>query len=431
MKKHLTLATLLACVIGWTAPVAVQHAVAAEDASEQKAQKRKVKRSATLRPQIFKKLDAARELADQKKYSDAIDELKSLEKRRRNSYETAMTHNMYAYVYFNQENISGAIKAYQDVLAVDNIPDSLRQTTLYSVAKLHLMQEEYKKALAPMNEWFAMVEKPGAEAYVLRAQTYYQLGQFDKALPDVKTAINMSKEGGKLPRENWLMLERAVYYQNKDFKNLARCLQDLATYYPKSQYWIQLAAVYSELNQPKKELSTLETAFEQGLLTKENELVNLAQALLGQEIPYKAAKILEDGMASGAIDKNARNLSLLGDAWMIAKEYDKALVAMTASAEASQDGKDYFKLAQIYTERQDWDKALFNVNKALKLGGLSQEYSAYILKGLVLFNKEDLADSKAAFVKAKGFGQAEKTANQWLQFIDAEEKRREYMASSS
>lgn len=422
---------LVAGLLIWATPAVGTFAVAAEQGKEASEVKKRVRRSATLRPKIFNKLDAARALADEKKYEDAIDELQALEKRKRNSYETAMTHNMYAYVYFNQEKVPEAIGAYEDVLAIENIPDSLRQTTLYSVAKLHLMEEQYDKALKPLNEWFGIVEKANAEAYVLRAQTYYQLGNYEKALPDVKTAISMVKESGKPPRENWLMLERAVYYQNKDFASLARCLQDLATLYPKAQYWVQLAAVYSELGDPKKELSTLETAFEQGLLTKENELVNLAQALLGQEIPYKAAKILEDGMATGAIEKNARIFSLLGDAWMIAKEYDKALVAMTASAEASQDGKDYFKLAQIYTERQEWDNALFNVNKALELGGLAQEYSAYILKGLVLFNKEDLADSKSAFIKAKAYEQAQKTANQWLEFIHAEEQRREYMAASS
>jgi tetratricopeptide (TPR) repeat protein len=437
MKKQTTLSVvstcLVSCILAWATPALVSQAAAAEKTAEAEKPKKKkrVKRSATLRPQIFKKLDKARALADEGKFNDALGELKSLEKRKRNSYETAMTHNMYAYVYFNQENTKGAIKAYSDVLTVKNIPDSLRQTTLYSIAKLHLMEEEYDKALGPLNEWFGMVEKPGAEAYVLRAQTYYQLENYKKALPDVKTAIAMTKDAGNPPRENWLMLERAVYYQNKDFNNLARCLQDLATLYPKAQYWVQLAAVYSELGQPKKELATLESAFDQGMLKKENELISLAQALLGLEIPFKAAKILEDGMEKGAIEANARNLSLLGDAWMIAKEYDNALVAMNKAAVESQQGKDFFKLAQIYTERQEWQLALENVDKALKLGGLSQEHTAHVLKGLVLFNLDDLSDAKAAFAKAKTYEKSERAANQWLDYIKAEEQRRAYMAASS
>lgn len=404
---------------------------AADEQQPSSASSSRVRRAQTLRPEIFKKLDAARALADEKKYSQAIQELQALEKRKRNSYETAMTYNMYAYVYFNQENYASAAKAYENVIATQNIPDSLAQTTLYSLAKLYLIQENYKKALEPLNKWFAMVETPSAEAYVLRAQIFFQLEQYKKALPDVKQAISMTKEQGNQPRENWLMLERAVYYQNKDFANLARCLQDLATLYPKGQYWIQLAAVYSELGKPMKELATLETAYEQGYLTRESELVNFAQALMGQEIPYKAAAVLEDGMKAGKIKEDARNLSTLGDAWMLAKEYDKAIAVMTRAADMSKAGKDYFKLAQIHTERQEWDLALRNVNLALQQEGLNQPQSAYILKGLVLFNMGELTDAKASFAKASGYEQAQKMAAQWIEYIESEEKRREYMAASS
>ncbi|WP_221799105.1 tetratricopeptide repeat protein [Oceanobacter mangrovi] len=432
MKKPMAMlsASLMVFTLSCIGPGA-QSAQAADKPDSSATDNKRVKRSATMRPQIYKKLDAARELADQKKYAEAMEALQDMEKIRRNSYETAMTYNMVAYVHFNQEDYKGAAKAYEEVLKVENIPESLEQTTLYSLAKLYLIQENYKQALVPLNKWFAIVEEPGAEAYVLRAQIYFQIEQYNKALPDVKTAIAMVKKQGNVPRENWLMLERAVYYQNKDFNNLARCLQDLATLYPKSQYWVQLAAVYSELGQPKRELATLETAFEQHMLTKESELVNYAQALLGQEIPYKAADIIEGGIKQGVIKEDARNMSLLGDAWMLAKEYDKAIVVMTKAAELSGKGSDYFKLAQIHTERQEWDLALKNVNHAIAKGGLTKESSALILKGLVLFNMNELKDAKAAFAQAGKYDEASKTSSQWIDYIEGEEKRREYMAASS
>ncbi|MDP2547877.1 tetratricopeptide repeat protein [Oceanobacter sp. 4_MG-2023] len=431
MKKPIALlsAGLMVCSLSFISVGAVS--VQAAEQSSAESSKKRVRRSATMRPVIYKKLDGARELADAKKYQDALKELQSLEKRRRNSYETAMTHNMYAYVYFNQEKYKSAAAAYEQVLSVGNIPESLEQTTLYSLSKLYLIQEDYKKALVPLNKWFGIVESANAESFVLRAQIYFQVEQYSKALPDVKKAIAMTKETGKMPRENWLMLERAVYYQNKDFKNLARCLQDLATLYPKSQYWVQLAAVYSELNQPKKELATLETAFEQGMLTKESELVNYAQALLGQDIPYKAASILTSGMEKGVIKESARSLSLLGDAWMLAKEYDQAIGVMTKAADLSHKGSDYFKLAQIHTERQEWNLALSNVKLAIAQGDLTQPHSALILQGLILFNLDELTAAKGTFVKARGYDAATKTADQWIKYIEDEEQRRAYMAASS
>jgi len=409
-------------------PITVNKAFA-EDKEQSKP--RRVKRAQTMRPAIYKKLDNIRQLADEKKYDEALEYAKKVEDIPRNSYEKAMTWNMVAYVEFNRENYSAAVKAYKNVLSTKNLPESLEQTTLYSVAKLYLIQEEYKQAISALNDWFAVVEKPGPEAYILRAQMNYQLEQYNKALPDVKKAIAIVQKQGKKPRESWLLVERAVYYQNKDFKSMERTLKDLITLYPKPQYWVQLGAVYNELGKPEKELSVIETAYDQGLLEKETHIVSFAQAMLSQEIPYKAAQVLIKGMKAGVVKENGKNLSLLGDALMIAKEYNEAIKVMTQAADETQDGNDYYKLAQIHTERQEWEKALANVKKALVDEKFKKQDDAFILQGLIQFNLGDLESAKGAFMQAKAFEDVEKSANQWLGYIDGEQKRREYMASGA
>mgnify|MGYP005996821043 CR=1 FL=1 len=327
--------------------------------------KRKVRRAQTMRAKIFKKLDKARELADNKQYDEALAALQAMNKVRRNSYEKAMTWNMVAYVEFNRENYDEAVKAYTEVLNTKKLPESLQQTTLYSIAKLYLVQEKYQASIDALNDWFAVVDKPGPEPYVLRAQINYQLEQYNDALPDIKKAITLVQKQNKKPRENWLLVERAVYYQNKDFKSMERCLKDLVALYPKPQYWVQLSAVYNELGKSEKELAVLETAYEQALLDKENHVVSLAQAMLTLEVPYKSAQVMIKGIKAGVVEENGKNLSLLGDALMIAKEYDQAIKVMTQAAGYTQAGKDFFKLAQIHTERQEWTLALQNVKKSL------------------------------------------------------------------
>lgn len=394
--------------------------------------KRKVRRAQTMRAKIFKKLDKARELADNKQYVEALAALKAMDKIRRNSYEKAMTWNMVAYVEFNRENYSEAVLAYGEVLNTKKLPESLQQTTLYSIAKLHLIQEKYQSAIAALNDWFAVVnstsQKIGPEPYVLRAQMNYQLENYNEALPDIKKAIALVQKQNKKPRENWLLVERAVYYQNKDFKSMERCLKDLVALYPKPQYWVQLSAVYNELGKPEKELAVLETAYEQALLDKESHVVSLAQAMLTLEVPYKSAQVMIKGIKSGVVEENGKNLSLLGDALMIAKEYDQAIQVMTQAAGFTQAGKDFFKLAQIHTERQEWKLALKNVKKSLLDESFNKEADAQVLKGLILFNLDDLEAARKAFVLAKLFQSTEKSAGQWLAFIEGEEKRREYMA---
>lgn len=401
--------------------------------------KKRVRRAQTMRPKVFKKLDKVRELSDAKDYKGATSALESLSKMKRNSYETAMTWNMYAYMYFNKEDYSSAAAAYEKIISGKRVPESLMQTTLYSLAKLYLIQQEYQSALTALNNWFDVVEKPNAQSFILRAQVYYQLENYKKALPDVKQALSITVAQGKKPRENWLLMERAVYFQNKDYVSMERCLKDLIAYYPKSasvsQYWVQLSAIYNELGKPELELSTLETAYEQGLLKKEAQLVSLAQAMLGKEIPYKSAQIMLTGMKNKHIEENAKNLSLLGDALMLAKEYEQAIVVMAKAAKLSNSAKDYYKLAQINTERQEWNDALVNVEKAIEKNDPDSKqaikvYDARILKGLVLFNMKDLLLAKAEFELASESVEVEKVAGQWLKYIAGEEKRMAFLAGA-
>lgn len=429
--KHSLVSILLLASLTFGVTSVTPISVSKSYAAEEEKKPRRVKRAQTMRPAIYKKLDNVRQLSDDKKYDEALEYVKTIQNIPRNSYETAMTWNMVAYVEFNRENYPQAVDAYNQVLATKNLPESLEQTTLYSVAKLYLIQEDYKKSIAALNKWFAVVEKPGPEAHILRAQMNYQLENYNQALPDVKKAIAIVQQQGKQPRESWLLVERAVYYQNKDFNAMERTLKDLITLYPKPQYWIQLGAVYNELGKPEKELSVIETAYDQGLLEKETHVVSFAQAMLSQEVPYKAAQVLIKGIKSGVVEQNGKNLSLLGDALMIAKEYDEAIKVMIQAADETQAGKDFYKLAQIHTERQKWQQALKNVNQALKDENFKKQNEALILKGLVQFNLNDLDGAKATFIHAKAVPEIEKSASQWLGYIEGEQKRRNYMASGA
>ena len=424
---------LIICSFGFSmVPVSTAHAEQAQETEQTaKKSKRKVRRAQTMRAKIFKKLDSARELSDNKQYVKALKVLAGIKKIRRNSYEIAMTWNMIAYVHFNQEDYAQAIDAYKQVLNTKKLPMSIEQTTLYSLAKLYLVQEEYEQALSSLNSWFAIMNKPGAEAYVLRAQMQYQLKHYKEALPDIKTAIKIVKAKGKKPKENWLLVERAIYFNNKDFKSMGRTLKELITLYPKAQYWLQLSAVYNELGEPGKELSVLETAYEQSLLNNESQIISLAQAMLALDVPYKSAQIIIDGIKSKTVEENGKNLSLLGDAFMVAKEYQQAIKVMGQAANLTQQGKDFYKLAQIYTERQEWQPALKNVDTALLDEQFNNIEDALLLKGLILFNLNKLNEAKEVFKEVAEFEGSKKAAKQWLVYINGESQRREYMVQQN
>lgn len=409
-------------------PFTAPNVYAAEEKKEEKPKKRLTKRALIISQKVSKILEAVQKTADEKRYQDALNELQATLEMRLSDYEKALVFNMSAYMYFALEDFPRAQQAYENVVTLEKVPDGLLQTAQLSLAKAYMIEEKYQKALNAINVWFDMVDKISPDPYVLRAQIKFQLKDYKGALPDVKKAITMAQKENKTPKENWLLVERAVYFQNSDFKSLERCLKDLITLYPKEQYWTQLSYVYSELGKQDKSLVALETAYEQDLLVNENQIMSLAQYMLAEETPYKAAKVILNGIKTGKVEESGKNLSLLGDALMMAKEYDQAINVMTQAASKTQSSADYYKLAQIHSNRQEWQQALENTQYSLKDEDFKYRHDAQVLKGLILFNLNELEEAKQVFVSIKKKEPDNRTAEQWLAYIEGEQKRRAYMA---
>ena len=409
-------------------PLFTQLAFSAEEQTEKKQKKRITKRALIIRQKISKILEGVQKLADEKRYEDALDKLNSSLKLRLSDYEKALMFNMKAYMYFATEAYSQAQTSYESVLDLEKVPGGLLQTAQLSLAKAYMVEEKYQQALNALNTWFTMVDDIQSDPYVLRAQIKFQLNDFKGAVPDIKKAISMAQSKNKTPKENWLLVERAVYFQNADFQSLERCLKDLISLYPKQQYWTQLSYVYSELGKQDKSLVALETAYDQSLLVKENQIISLAQYMLAEETPYKAAQVILEGIQSGKVEQTGENLSLLGDALMMAKEYDQAIKVMTQAAEETKESGDYYKLAQIHSNRQEWQAALINVNKTLKNSNFKFYIDANVLKGLILYNSNQLAQAKSVFIAISKAEPEHAVVQQWLSYLDGEQKRREYLA---
>ena len=113
------------------------------------------------------------------------------------------------------------------------------------------------------------------------------------------------------------------YYELKDFKRMISVLKELIRLYPKEQYLLTLAGVYSELGDTLKQLALTEALYESGYVTQSHHVVNLANLYLLHGVPYKAAKVLQKEIDSKNVKADERNLRLLSQAWYQAREDEK------------------------------------------------------------------------------------------------------------
>ena len=403
----------------------------AEPSNAPQTETRQTKKTPALREKIYKILSEAQTQAENNQAAQALASLDRLKKNTSlNSYEKAMMWKFYAYIYYSQENHDKAITSYLNVLKQEALPNALESEALYSLGQLYFVKEEYKQAIAYLNRWFDLVESPKPQAYIMLGQAYYQLNDITQALPPIQSAISLVEQKGEIAKESWYLLLRALYFEQKHYQQAANTLEKLIQHYPKKDYWVQLSSAYAELKQDKKQLSALEIAYRQNLLDKESEWLTLAQLMIFNDVPYKAAKVLERGINDGIISQSKDNLKLLSYAWSSAQEAKKALPVLIKAAETSNTGEIDIQLGSTYYQLDEWQKAVSFLQKGINKGDVKSKENAYMLLGLSLFNLNLFEDARYAFKEAAKFNGAKASANQWLAYVDNEIKRRDLLAQT-
>jgi len=297
-------------------------------------------RAVSMSEQVYKRLSAVHELIGEKQNSEALEKLESLEKQRLSPYEQALIYQAYGYVYINKNDTKRAIEYFEKALATDALPNFAQQGMLYSLAGLYASEERYQDAVRTLTTWFKYETDPPADANILMASSYFELKQYDKALPWVQEAIKKRAAEGKEPKESWYQLELAAYFEGNRYSDAAKLLRRMLALWPdQSKYWKTLSGVYTTLEKDSEALALMMLAYEKGHLTEEKELLNLVRLNLCLDIPFTAGMILDKEMNNGRIESNQKNLLLLKQCWSNSREYDRTIDVLQRLAEQSEDGE--------------------------------------------------------------------------------------------
>lgn len=417
----------------------VPFTVSTANAAEEESKPQKTRRVPSMSEMVYKKLGEGQEAIDAKDYTLALQLLQEMldRSKRYNGNEIGQVHSMMGYVYFLKEDYKNAIKEYKMVVSQgDEIPEGLEQTTLYTLAQLSFVEEYFEDALMFMEQFIGKANNPGPEPRIFMGQVYYQMKDFPKAIGQMQAGINMAKERGLTIKENWWQLINYLYYEQEDMEKVIETLEILVKDFPKRDYWIRLAGMYGQENREGLQLHALQAAYAGDYLEKETDLTNLAGLLMQSEIPYKAAKVLEKGIADKIVERSSKNLRSLGQAWQLAQEVDKAIPVLEDAAKLSDDGKIFDQLAYVYLEADRYADCVRSSNSALDKGGVRKKQSTYFVRGLCFYNQDNLNEARGSFVscrneaRAKEDEQNQRTCLQWITFIDREKDRQAQLAAA-
>ena len=432
-------------VCSWAASVSLSLLVVADQAFDagfvstataQDAPKkeRETRKTPALRNNIYEKLAEAQVFAEAKQYVEAEAVLNDMldatsKKSKLNRYELANVYNTYAYLRYAVEDYDGALNYYQKVIDQrPEIPLALEINTLYTVAQLYFLQENWKKGIDTLNTWMSVTDTPSTNAYVLLANGYFQLKDYDKSLSNIQIAIDREEAAGKLPKEQWYNLARFIHFDRDNFRAALDILEILIMYYPKKQYWVQASHLYGEEKDEARQLAMLEATYEQKLLDRSQDIVLLSQLYLQAEVPFPAARAMEKGLADDIVEKESKNYELAGVAWRQAQEVTKSLPMLEAAASKSEKGELYARLGNVYLDVDKNKEAVEALKRGLDRGGVKRPDQARLALGMAYFNLGDFNAARRAFREARKDKRARSYADQWLKYITSEENRLEELA---
>lgn len=435
MTKIKVAIVLLGASLLYTAPIfshiqGLSNIVQAAENAEVDKPKRS-KKVPAMRNRVYTQLARAQKLADEgdklsgfEVLDDVKDSISSL-----NSYERAMLWNFYGFMYYGNDDLGLAIDSFEQVIKEESIPESLYLSTLYSLAQLAMQQQDYDKTLAYLQQWQAANDKPLNEGQqILFAQVYYQNKQFELAVTHIEQAIALATDKNQLPKENWLVLQRASYYELKQPEKVTKVMEQLVRLYSKGEYWLQLSGMYGEIGEEAKQLAVMEAAWQAGYITKSTDIIILVQLYRYHDVPYKAAKLLEEAISSGAVTAEEKYLAMLAQAYIAAKNDEKSIPVLIRAANISENGKFDAQLAQAYLNLEKWTLAIKSADKALSRGITDEIGTMHLVIGMSNFNLKKYDLSLIALSQAQKFDSVKKTAQQWFHYVEREQGHQESLA---
>jgi hypothetical protein len=393
----------------------MQEIVAQQRACEAQHPPRKAK--GTISESAYKKMERIIDQIGKGDFAGAEPKLIELAENSRGDYEKAIVLQTLGFVYASSNHEQKAIATFEQAIATNALPQQVHEQMMFNVAQLYIQDDKWDKGIQALNTYLQDSCNPLPDAHVLLASTYAEKKRWQEALKQVNLALVKAKQ----PKESWLQLKLALHYELKDMPHCAEVLVNLVGLAPqKEEYWKQLSSILFEIKKDPEALAVFALAERKGYVDTETEYRNLANMYMFMQIPLKAATLLQRGFDTKAVEGTEKTLELLANAWLVAREYDKAEVAMKRAAAVANSGELFKRLAQIQIENENWKGALESLQKAQQKGGVKDPGELAFLTGVVAVELKQWKVADAALRQAMQHEKTAKMAAQWLNHLQQE-----------
>ena len=359
----------------------VAVAVASSAAAQHAGQARAPQAPTEMGVATAKALNAAIDALSKEQYDEAAAAIATLDGSRLIPYERSRLEQIRFNLAFALGNHDEARARLEAAIAAGGLNTQEIEQAHYQIAQNYMSEQRWQEGATALEQWFASVPNPNSAAYYLLGVAYYQMGDHDRALAPAQRAVDLTDT----PLEPWVALVSALKLERHEYQDAVRLLQRLVVLVPtKKTYWLQLSAVYGQLEDYDSALAAMQLAYDAGLLTEDGEIRRYVDLLAFNNLPYRGARVLEDAIERQAVSLvDAAVYEKLANCWIAARELERAVAPLQRAGELSSSGEPLVRLAEVYAERDDWVAAEGALRRALAKGGLRDIAHVDVLLGSI------------------------------------------------
>jgi hypothetical protein len=342
---------------------------------------------AQVRPEVGKPLQQASELLKAGKAKEALAKVREADAiPGKTGAEQTTIDRMKGAAAQRAGDTATAIAAFESVY--NRSSGSEQAQMAEQVAFAYSQQKNNAKAA----EWVAKARAAGGNSASLNQLAAYlqgSSGDYSQVFKDAQAQVAAAEKNGQRPGEDDLLRLADAAKRLNNNAVYSSALEKLVLYYAKKDYWA--AHLASLQRKPgfadRLALDVQRLKLANGLITKTDDYMELAQLALQAGFPTEAKAIVDKGYASGALgtgDQAARHQRLKDLVLKSQAESAANLATQTAEAAAQKEGNDLVKVGTVYTSMGQADKAVELIEQGIAKGSLKRPDDAKLRLALAM-----------------------------------------------
>ena len=342
-----------------------------------------------IRPEVGRPLQAASELLKAGKAREALAKAREADAvGGKNPAEQLMIDRMKGAAAQRAGDNGTAIAAFESAFASGKLSGAEQAQVAESIAFAYSQQKNNAKA----TEWVAKARAAGGNSASLNQLAAYlqgSSGDYSQIFKDAQAQVQAAEQAGRRPAEDDLLRLADAARRINNNGVYSSALEKLVLYYAKKDYWTaHLASIQRKpgfADRLALDVGRLKLA--NGLVTKTDDYMELAQLALQAGFPTEAKAIVDKGYASGALgtgDQAARHQRLKDLVLKSQAESAATIAQQAAEAAAEKEGNDLVKAGTVYASMGQADKAIELIEKGIAKGGLKRPDDAKLRLALAM-----------------------------------------------